>query len=1233
LKSLLETLRTVAFALALAVLLGAAASFAAEQTGWLRRRIQRELAHRAGEPVRLEGARVSWWRHSLQLEGLAFEAGQSELWIEDLDATLGRSGLRPTLDRVEIRGGRVELSEQLVDRIRRIAALNGREEEAAPVLPTVIVRDLQIDLAHPEWGELPLGLVDALWTSDANGKPRIEGRILPDLAQGDGPAEIFLSGHETPEGLIEITGSTGGVAVTVDTLREGTALELFRPYKPSGRLALDGSVRFWLDGRGPPSGELRAALTSATVLPPNVEAPIEDLSIELRATFEPEPGEDLTTHDAWTGVARVEASWSRAALDGWALYGRSAGTGRAARGWLHVRDLEVDADTPRRMGLADEPAMQTLWSALAPDGRASDVLLAVEMAPGGELETVLEVDADGAMQVAYHGFPDRHGEQQGVPLPVEQVRGSVLALHSPRAEPGARIAFYDLSGLHSGGRSPSGIASASGLVVSGEGPGQPSRFDIRYGARDVPIDDEVRVALTGLRGTDFIWPSFQPRGGVARAFEARMLKPYSRPGMASHFTFDFEGVGATYADLPVPASDLAGHLELVFDARRASGVSFAVAGRTPTADRIEVRGRVQDDPALEPKTPRQLREVDVSIRNVALRGVDRDALVAALPGAGRALEEVGPSGKVDVQYRTSLAAPGGVPTHRVQVTPREVQVSPERFKVRTRNARGRVLITARGGLLEDHRTSGGENGAAHGDAGAPRVEVRVQPLVGEWPGDTQVAMVAEFDGTGAGRMQLVGSGVDPSNRGLMGAFSEAFPGARGGGRAELSILDADGRVDLTGEMVLQPGAEPLNVYRIFLRDNAFGAGEGQRFVLTGLNGILEQRGNQLYGEDISAVLGSTRILLETAVFSVNESGAYRVTLTPRAQDLPLDREHMSFFLDEPTVTALIDELGWGGWVDISEALLSIEGVVGEGSGRLVFSGQVVPRDMSIDLGLPLEVDSAAVTLEQLVYENGHVRAWMDVRELDGRVADRELADAAMAVTYVEPHLSILALSGRFERGRLRNLSADSTGPFFSIDLQAPFPFELAVRLAEVDVAGLLRGIYESEFASRGVLSSELRLGGNLNRITDIHGEGRVEMRESSLWSIPVIRDLFSQLGFDQTAVFEEMRARFRLQDGVIELDPMQVKSPLLKLVGSGTLDLDGRLHQDLRVEYSLVDKLGPFTRLIYFVQNNLLTVSVRGDMARPKVVLHGALSFLQRLRGGQGRELPLPGFSPLPERF
>jgi len=98
------------------------------------------------------------------------------------------------------------------------------------------------------------------------------------------------------------------------------------------------------------------------------------------------------------------------------------------------------------------------------------------------------------------------------------------------------------------------------------------------------------------------------------------------------------------------------------------------------------------------------------------------------------------------------------------------------------------------------------------------------------------------------------------------------------------------------------------------------------------------------------------------------------------------------------------------------------------------------------------------------------------------------------------------------------------------------------------------------------------------------------------------------------------------------MEEMQVESPLLSLVGEGALDFDGRLNHELRVHYDLIDNFGPLTRLAYFIQNNLLRVSIRGDMSRPRVELQGALSFLQGFKA-EGRKLPLPPFAPLPAHF
>ena len=81
-----------------------------------------------------------------------------------------------------------------------------------------------------------------------------------------------------------------------------------------------------------------------------------------------------------------------------------------------------------------------------------------------------------------------------------------------------------------------------------------------------------------------------------------------------------------------------------------------------------------------------------------------------------------------------------------------------------------------------------------------------------------------------------------------------------------------------------------------------------------------------------------------------------------------------------------------------------------------------------------------------------------------------------------------------------------------------------------------------------------------------------------------------------------------------------------------TLDLDGGLDFDLEVQYRMLDWLGFVNRVIYWVQSSLVRVAIRGDMARPRVEIEGALGRTTDKRRGP-RDLPLPPLSPLPARF
>ncbi len=353
-----------------------------------------------------------------------------------------------------------------------------------------------------------------------------------------------------------------------------------------------------------------------------------------------------------------------------------------------------------------------------------------------------------------------------------------------------------------------------------------------------------------------------------------------------------------------------------------------------------------------------------------------------------------------------------------------------------------------------------------------------------------------------------------------------------------------------------------------------------------------------------------------------------------ARAVPLDRAHLSGFVDKSTLDPLLERLMLSGTLDIDDGLITISGNTPDDS-KLEFQGKVSPTNTSIQLGLPWVINSATAYVDQLLLEGGKVRARAHVQDLFGEIAGRDLDHADLLLTYVEPRLSIEDISADFEGGKLRPLgaAAQRSGTAFSISFEEPNEFQLALEFDDVDVGKLLHGLFVSDFATRGKLKAQLRLTGNTEHILDIQGSGWVMIKDSRLWSIPVFRELFSQLGLDNAAVFDQVYTNLRVREGRIELSEIAVDSPILKLRGKeGALDFDGDMRFDLQLRYDLVDRLGPVTRLIYWIQKELLSVSIRGDMARPSVVFKNPFSSL--FGGGKHRRaLPLPPFAPLPPRF
>ncbi len=1234
--------RMSAFCASLALIAGACVLYALERSGWLHERVRSELRARLGDDIELADVELRWFDATLVLHDLRLRGDDPAVALKAVEVALAWRAGAPTVAQVDISGGRVRLSNELLQRIEETAA---RDVQAAPQparevrVPTVVVRGLQLEWVHPEWGTSPIGRVDAQWHENAAGIPEIQGRIAPAFAAPDaGPTpEVFLQGSRDATGRIELHASCSGVPITAEALPKAPELAAVRPWDPRASLSFQLDAAFRLDASAPPSGHLRATLAGGSLRPPTTTVPVTDVVIDVDAGCDAVSLAGLLDPSAWRITAHLAAQWNKLPFDAWGFVGTNAGAGLSARAWLHAPHLELTRDALDATGFGTQLA--ATWNALAPHGTVDLVCgarwpLAKSIADEEVVlspQIVADVRIDGALGMTYFGWPITGGTRlEGFPLPMEGVSGRVLALHDARRARRTEVALLELLAHHSSATSAEQPAFGEGLIVAPLPSEVAPLLELRFGGHGIPVDSRLRSALEGLAGTEFIWPEFSPNGGSVSA-RVRISGDGKSHVPATHISADLAGVGATWSAIPAQLVDLHGTVEFNADPRLCGAVSVALAGRTVQGATVSVNGRVQDDPAAElarqPWAQRHIECFDVALSELALRGVDRESIVGALPGVGQALDLLMPQGRIDLRYRSSNARSGAPREWHVEAQPTQALVTPSSFRVLARNVRGRVVVD--GADMPAHDTT---------KPPARGVRTRVLPLVGEWPGDARIGALADFPPDGDGRVELFGAGIDLSNKGLVGAFRESRQSGVGGGHEGLGLaaLNVDGRVDFWGELVLPQflPARPLSVYRAYLRDNDVQTAiDDGRFQLGHLRGILEQREDELQGERITATLAGTPIVLRDARFR-EQAERFRMTTRIDALEVTLDREHLRPFLDEATVEALLGDLAWRGEIDLEDARLELSGASNDAGGEVRFSGDLRPRAMSIDFGVPLEIDSARVRIDDLVYRDGAVHASAFVEDLQGRLSDRRLTDTSLRLEYADPRLSIEQLRGRLEEGVFRNIDGDKDGapPAFSIELAPPYRFDLAIDLDDAQVSGMLRGLFESEFASRGFLSGQMRLDGDLERMTGIAGKGELELRETNLWSIPVVRDLFSQLGGDSQAVFEKVALRFAVANGVLRMDDLAVSSPLLQLVGAGTLDFDGSLAHDLEVRYSLVDILGPLNRLLYWIQNSLLRVSIRGDMARPRVVLKGALSGLGGVRRN-GRDLPLPEFAPLPERF
>ena len=1217
-----------------------------EHSGRLNRIVETELARQLGpvaNDLTIGSTEIDWTQRRVRLTEIVSGGPEQEVRLEHVELVFGWDSTRgPVLDRAVVDGGRLCLTRALMNGVQ--GWMSARPPGDGGPLPTLAVYELEVVVETPGWGDIECGSVDACLSPTGGDFPRLAGRVVPPRGIEDAEGMVFLSGELSDQNVLTVRASAHALPLHTDYLPPESPLGVLRDLDPRAVFEVEASGSYVLGHSLFPNIEAQLSLADGSLAIPQFDEPgksrLEQVALDLSLKFTPDSTQSLWDRRAWSATGHLAGTWDARPLDAWVRFGREAPPGQLADIWTSARGLTAGEELVDALEL---PIASEIYAQYRPAGDA-DFFFAMRVPEhwepadglGRHAQRAFIVDTHGDASVAYHGLVSkRSGERDiGFPLRVENVDGRLIYAFDPELGLPESMGFVDVHGT-----ADEGTVRVDGTLHSRPrwflAPGAPDwmrEWEFFLGARaeNVAIDEKLERALIGLRGVvppDVAWNAYTPSGGSID-FDLELRHDVRAPGLACRIGADIKGTDARYRGFGVPLDNVHGRLEVLADGKPALSGSGgwavlvdATADSVASRDPVELTARLRGE-ALESDTPRRglVSHISVSSRHVDVENeVLRDVLANEQPKLLSALVDTGAAGFVDVDFTYSKPVPDGPDATYGELRPASVglAVVPQRFPMLTRGLEGRAIFhSLSADRPELERTS----------------ETRMTPLIGSWSNegvDVPIAVVGEFS-SDRGQIELISSGIDTTNDALLDSIGTAVNSS--GKSFELESVGLKGEIDVSATLQLEAeSGRVIEDLEGHLRSGLLGSSDSA--LLRDLRGKLRYDGENLSSEMLHATLGSTP--LELSDFRLTQIGDTtsirgRVTVT----DLPLDYEHLRNLLDPESLESLLEDLELRGKVDIDGGLLEIE-MQPDGTRSVHFRGALRLSNAFVKLGLPVSIQSAMVADMDLSLEGDSLRALARVRDLYGQVAGRQVERASLLMTLVQPRLSIQDLDGQFEGGRLRSLGLDRGvgASFFSVDLVPPFPFRLSLEMADVDVGQLLAGMFKSDFANEGRLEGDLTLEGDIETLTGIRGSGKATLSDSALWSVPVFQALFFQLGLESTAIFNEMASHFVIEDGTIRMRGMRVKSDLLSLVGEGSLDLEGRLDYDLEVRYSLVDRLGPLTRLLYKIQNSLLRVSIGGDMSRPKVILRGIISQFLRNVGEGPPELPLPGYSRLPRRF
>lgn len=1132
-------------------------------------------------------------------------------------------------------------------------------------------------------------------SNDPEKRATLGGLVRPVAGTGRTPQALQLSGALDPAGPGSaddaIVCSLSGTRLPLDDLSR--LFPGLHALGLQGFADLSGQLRLPLGPTGQPEGQLDWRTESFSTDPLLGDMAIEDASLDARVEFSPRAGDGLYAHEAWAvrfeGDGRLgETPWRLEALGGrWAGERRSLdlavrldpldlGTLRPlpdveaestyqAPDWLAALENTLPAaaqnpldQTLTALGLAGPVGLDVGWQIR----KSSE-----EFTLRGSSEIAAFLRPQAGTSLTYQGWLERSGRRFGYPIRADLIGGTAaFAIQLDRPEHW-ELHLAALQGTKQNAipEEPSAIDEDSAVVprplaeirCEGRiaGPREARRderalvdLDLDLRLADVQLNDSTIQPLKHLYlGLD-VGAELSPTGGYANA-NVRLVRKAPRPGLQPWVDVSWDAATgrerrtglAFHSDrgrlaarwnepcwndetwpMPDPhpelkTGDFGVQLQATGQFPEADGTGWALRLLTRTEGGIR-------EPESTAKSPR-VTDLEFELADLPLDNPLLPAAMERLTGnEQQQLKDAGLSGPVQVRVQRIGAQPLGAIEQWVNITAQALQWTPN-----PEGPSAPPLDNLRGWALWTERDAPGDSPAL----GNPNVLPLRLEADSDLRGAGQARMTAHSQPSGPWFLSVDATGLDP----VRSDFGEAarpegleLLGGAFDAHLKVGLADSgsepeiDTAIRLRGNTLSGIGSSPVSSTAGSKASSPGSASRVAGPTLRDLDGILRLEGERLLSERLTLGLGSTPVRLEE--FSASTDGS-RVSGRVWIEDLPLNAREFLEWAPGDEWREVLEYGRWRGRLDVQGARMQVRD-----SGELLIDGPVIAKDVYLEVGLPLQISRARFDLERLRVRDGRVAVDGHATDVYGSLGSRRLAEGGFQLAFSDGELRLRDVSGRLAGGNL-GASADGQPSQFSIDMVAPYRYDLRLFGSEFDVDQVVADLFGSALESSGQLDLEVSLFGELEDPFSWWGRGSLALRQARLWSLPVVRELFGALGYEATATFDWMRTRFDLEDGQVYLSDAEAHSPLVRLVGGGRLGLDGTLEQDYDLRYSFVDRFGYFSQVIYWAQSRLVRVSLRGDMGRPRVAVRNPILDVFGGPRASRPSLPLPPATPLPRRF